>query len=161
MGFPILDEKFEQDTPVISAITEDIQLCLCTLFLGPCQQARIRAGLRGDKDGCTLVELLTSWLLGPCCMWQTRAEFRQKYSKQLDSPFLDQLLSALWCGTCAMQQMARHMDKGLTFKKLTYFLFSKGITTNETSHGINNFFCYKYIKYILFYKNLFFYDLIL
>lgn len=109
MGFPVLDEKFD-DTPVITAIQEDIKLCLCSWILGPCQNARIRAGLRGGKDGCTPVELLTSLILGPCCMWKTRADFREKYSKQLDSPVVDQLCSIIF-GVCATQQMARHMDK--------------------------------------------------
>lgn len=49
MPFPVLDYKFE-DTPCISCC-EDIKMCLTGIFCTACLLARIRAGIRGEREG--------------------------------------------------------------------------------------------------------------
>ena len=113
MAIPILDEKLD-DTPILGCF-EDVKLLLCSWCCGACTLARIRAGLRGSKEGCSAVELITSCILGPCCMFKTRGDFRDKYSKALESPVLDQILSCWCCSICAMSQMGRHMQRNNDF----------------------------------------------
>jgi Cys-rich protein (TIGR01571 family) len=109
MAIPILDDKFDE-TPIFSCF-EDIQMLICSWCCGICTLARIQAGVRGSKEGCSIVEFITSWCLFPCCMFKIRNEMRQKYSKELDSPTCDQLVSCCCCSICTLSQMARHMDK--------------------------------------------------
>lgn len=109
MGFPILDEKLEDNT--ILSCFDDVKILVCSWCCGCCTLARIRAGIRGDKEGFTLAELLTSWCLYPCCLFKTRTDFRSKYKIELEKPFLDQLLSCWCCSICSLSQMARKMNK--------------------------------------------------
>ena len=109
MGLPILDDKFD-DTPILSCF-EDIKMLLCSWCCACCTLSRVRAGVRGDKEGFTIVEFITSYFLFPCCMFKTRADVRAKYDKALDAPIVDQILSCWCCGICTLSQMARHMEK--------------------------------------------------